>query len=376
MTISDADKHHGPGRIEAIPPEARADAALAERFRFFAREECSGQSGLGVRSPTYAILSETAAADSLILRLARECQLGQPIPNLFLSAVKRVAADRAESELARAYAAIAAGADPTNDLPAKFARFCASHESEIIDLVKTRRVQTNEIRRCAYLMPSFAAVSADSGGKPLALIDVGASAGLNLIWDRYSYAYSDGSRYGPSESPVIIESCLRSPMPDIPPDIPDEFPSVAFRIGIDIAPVDLADAEQFAWMQALVWPDHPDRAALLIAARRLCLQSPPTLLAGDALDILPRALRMAPKDAALCVFHCHTLNQFPREARSEFYEILTAESMSRTVYHLPSEGERMSLDKIDRGKSVTVLSAKRNAHGRWIEWDRRDTPPK
>ena len=163
---------------------------------------------------------------------------------------------------------------------------------------------------------------------------------------------------------VAIECELRNDMPEIP----RELPEVAFRRGVDLNPVDLSDDEEYLWMMALVWPDHPDRAALLRAARRIWLSNPPRVERGDALDVLPRILGEVPREAALCVFHCHTLNQFPPDARAAFYEILQRESYERRVYHVSSEGESMRVSRIAGGNTDTILAARRNAHGRWIEW--------
>ena len=319
---------------------------------------------MNVMSPTYETLSLAIADDPRLLGLARECMVGQPIPNLFFAAVKRLSDDRQREELARRFACIGEGGVPGRGLSESFAQFCVRYDSEIVNLVRTRRVQTNEIRRCSYLMPAFGSVFVDAGRAPLALIDVGASAGLNLLWDSYRYRYSDESIYGPMDSEVVIECELRNEMPDIPGDMPD----VAFRRGVDLDPVDLSDDEQFLWMMALVWPDHPDRAALLRAARRIWLNDPPCVERGDALEVLPRVLTEVPRDTALCVYHCHTLNQFPTESRNAFYEILDSESFGRPVYHLQSEGEQMLLHRIVDGVADTILSARRNAHGRWIEW--------
>ncbi len=348
-----------------MPTNDRSHEALALRFRTFAAEECSGESGLNVLSPTYEALSYAVAESEDLLALARDSQVGQPIPNLFFSAVKRVLADYPEDVLSDHYARCAREGEPTPGLDDAFTEFCSKHEREIRSLVQTRRVQTNEIRRCSYLMPAFGSIANENPGRPLALIDVGASAGLNLLWDSYRYRYSDGLAYGPADSGVVIEAETRTPMPPIP----DQLPHVSFRVGIDLSPVDLSDNEEYRWMMALVWPDHPDRAELLVAARSIWLETPPEIVAGDAVTTLPRVLHRVPEDAVLCVFHCHTLNQFPVEARAAFYEILMRESERRTVYHVPSEGERMSLDRIEDRQSTTILSARRNAHGRWIEWD-------
>ena len=340
MTPDQVDGHQGRGRVERLCPVERADEALAERFRVFAREECSGESGLNVTSPTYKLLSLAVADNPGLLAMARECMVGQPIPNLFFAAVKRLLDDREGEGLARHYALIATGEPPGEGLPDSFARFCFARESEIVELVRTRRVQTNEIRRCSYLMPAFGTVSLDSGGMPLGLIDVGASAGLNLLWDSYQYRYSSNLTFGPDASEVVIDCELRNGMPDIP----GELPEVAFRKGVDLNPVDLSNDEEYLWMMALVWPDHPDRAGLLSAARHIWLSNPPRVQRGDALEALPRILSEVPQNAALCVFHCHTLNQFPAESRTAFYEILLRESYDRRVYHISSEGEYMYLD--------------------------------
>ena len=347
-------------------PNDRSHEALALRFRTFASEECSGESGLNVLSSTYEVLSLAVASSNELLDMARHCQVGQPIPNLFFAAVKRVLADHPDDGLNYHYAGSARGGKPTAGLEEAFGEFCSAHSHEIRALVQTRRVQTNEIRRSSYLMPAFGLIARENPDRPLALIDVGASAGLNLLWDSYRYRYSDGSTYGPPDSPVVIEAETRTPMPRIP----DQLPRVTYRVGIDLSPVDLSDDEEYRWMMALVWPDHADRAELLAAARSIWLETPPEIVAGDAVAILPDVLTDAPEDATLCVFHCHTLNQFPVEARSAFYEILMGESERRIVYHVPSEGERMSVDRIDDRQSTTILSARRNAHGRWIEWDK------
>ncbi len=350
--------------MERLLPEERSYEALAERFRVFAREECSGASGLNVMSPTYEALSLSVADNPTLLAMARECMVGQPIPNLFFAAIKRLLHGCEDDILARHYGCVSKGESPGEGLAESFARFCARNEAAIVKLVRTRRVQTNEVRRCSYLMPAFGVVSLDANGAPLGLIDVGASAGLNLLWDGYQYRYSDGSVYGPLDSEVVIECDIRGAMPCLPP----EFPEVAFRAGVDLNPVDLGDDEEYLWMLALVWPDHSDRTALLQAARRVWLSDPPRVESGDALAVLPRIVGEVPRRAALCVFHCHTLNQFPAAARAAFYETLCEISYDRDVYHIISEGERMSVARIVDGVADTIMLARRNAHGRWIEW--------
>ena len=342
----------------------RTDAALAHRFEEFATFECAASgSGMSVDSPTYAVLSRYIAKRADLLALARECHAGQPIPNLLFAAVKRVVQDAPTSALAAHYERAAEGFRPRSALPGAFAELCAEHRPRILALVESRNVQTNEVGRCSHLMPAFGIV-ARAARQPLALIDVGAGAGLNLLWDRFDYRYSDGSAFGTGRSPVRIVCESRGPMPDTPA----RFPEVAYRVGIDLEPIDLGDDEQYRWLQALVWPDHADRAALLANARRVWLQDAPRVVAGDAVEKLPELIRAAPPDAALCVFHCHVLNQFPVPARAAFSEALRAASRQRPVYHVSSEGEHLNVTRLVDGHSRTLLSVLRSAHGRWVAW--------
>lgn len=345
----------------------RTDAALARRFEEFATLECAASgSGMSVDSPTYAVISRTIAKHADLLALARECHAGQPIPNLLFAAVKRVLQDARGSALAAHYERAARRFRPASALPRTFAEFCAEHRARILALVGSRNVQTNEVGRCSHLMPAFGIV-ARTARQPLALIDVGAGAGLNLLWDRFDYRYSDGSAFGAGRSPVRIVCESRGPMPDMPA----RFPEVAYRVGVDLEPIDLGDGEQYRWLQALVWPDHADRAALLANARRVWLQDAPRVVAGDAVQKLPELIRAAPTGAALCVFHCHVLNQFPPSARAAFAEALRSASRRRPVYHVSSEGERLNVTRLVGGRAGTLLSVLRSAHGRWVAWSDR-----
>ncbi len=293
------------------------------------------------------------------------CRLGQPIPNLFFAAVKRTLASFPGAELAEHYRRARVGGAPAPDLARAFTEFALEHRERVVQYLETRMVQTNEVGRCAYLMPGFLTIALENPGRPLAVLDVGASAGLNLNWDRYRYRYSSGVEFGPADSGVVIDCDDRDGLPSLPAT----FPRVSFRRGIDLAPVNLGDDEEFRWMQALVWPEHAGRGALLAAARDVWLRSRPTVSQGDALELLPDALGDVPENAALCVFHCHTLNQIPAEGRARFEGILREASMERVVYHMPSEGDRVSLRRIANGSATTLMSARRQVHGKWIAFD-------
>ena len=149
-------------------------AHLAREFALFAERECSG------RGPLYERLSHAIAGDPDLLELAGQA-CSTPVANLFFAAVHRLLFDRPEHPLAAIYAG--GERDP---LPA-FRAFCLEHRAALTGLLRSRRVQTNEVRRAACLLPAFGVVAADGPGKALALIEIGTSAGLLLNFDRYAY---------------------------------------------------------------------------------------------------------------------------------------------------------------------------------------------
>ena len=235
-------------------------------------------------------------------------------------------------------------------------------------------MQTNEVRRCGILLPAFNHIASRAPGRPLALVEVGASAGLLLLWDQYEYAYSgEENRYGVHGSTVLVECAVRGPRR---PPFPSILPRVSRRIGIDLDPVDVRDWDQALWLQAFVWGDQPERAERLRQAIGLAATQPLELLAGDALEVLPEAIAGLSPDAVPVVFHSHTLNQFSPEARRQFEELLSHLSHGRRIYRLSLEGiaqgaaiqSHMDLTVSSDGRSYQRQLALYEPHGEWIEW--------
>jgi hypothetical protein len=254
-----------------------------------------------------------------------------------------------------------------------FRDFCIQHCEAIVHLLRTRRVQTNEVARAAVLLPAFELIAARTNGAPLALIEVGTSAGLLLLLDRYAYDYGDGRVRGDAGSPVRLPCAARG-TPPLP--APGCMPGVAMRVGIDLFPVDLRDPAAAGWLKALVWADQTERLERLTRAIALAAADPPTLVGGDAFDACPAALAQVADPAVPVVFHCHTLNQFRPEDRERFVAMLRSHSQGRTLYHLaleyiPGDGgwPQMRLQVFRDGE---LVSAERLAwyqgHGDWVEW--------
>ena len=337
---------------------------LGQIFKRFAEETYIGS------SPLYAALSNAIAEDIDVLDIASSAR-GRPVPNLLFAAVHCLLMSGADSALSSFYPSLTPDPRPNSDAYPHFREFCLAHESAIRDLLSTRLVQTNEVGRCAYLMPAFSLIADENPGLPLSLVDIGTSAGLHLLWDRYSYEYTGHAITGDTSSPVRIMADVRG---SSSPPIPTRFPPVAFRIGLDLNPVNLTDPDSALWLRALIWPEHERRATQLKAAIGLAIDNPPTLLAGNALETLPDVLDRIPSESTLCIFHNYTLNQFSREDRRRFDSILDEYPTDTDVHLLSGEGRwghdyaTLELVSIQSGSRSSRKLANVDFHGRWLEW--------
>jgi len=131
-----------------------------------------------------------------------------PESSFLLTAAHYLLLGGEEEAVAAFYPSVAGEARGEGDPYPLFRDFCLEHAEELRTLISTRRVQQNEVRRCAQLLPAFGLV-AERVGSPLALVEVGASAGLNLLFDRYSYDYGDGRLRGDTGSPVRLRAARR-----------------------------------------------------------------------------------------------------------------------------------------------------------------------
>ncbi len=192
---------------------------------------------------------------------------------------------------------------PVDD-PVLFREFVLAHWPAIAAEMLVRATQTNEPGRCAVLLPVLASLP-----QPLALLEVGASAGLCLYPDRYSYRY--GATVLGSGDPVI--DCSLTGVA-----APSRLPEVVWRAGIDLNPLDVRDALDVAWLDALIWPEHEHRRARLRAAAAIAAADPPLLWRGDLADDLLALAAKAPAEATLVVFHTSVLYQVSAEQQQRF----------------------------------------------------------
>ncbi len=335
---------------------------LSERFRRRASDYLP-------HSPLYARLAKSIADDPELLDL---CASAKSIPasGLFFAAVHLLLLKGKLHPLANFYPSVSKDSPPTGDPYPHFRSFCLEHEEEIRSILSTRRLQTNEVKRCACLLPAFGIVSRLSE-KPLALVEVGSSAGLNLLFDRYRYVYGNGNTLGDESSPVEIHCETRGP--NVPP-LPEGMQEISSRIGLDLEPLDVRNPDDSRWLEALIWPEeYEHRAPMLRSAIEAAKEEPPILLRGDALESLPETISSAPEDAAVCVFHTFTINQFSEEMRESLTRILAESSERRPVYRvsiewIASETPLLRLAVFNGGNEEERILAACDDHGGWIEW--------
>lgn len=322
-------------------------------------------------SELYARLTAAIAEDESLKALAARAQKGQPHANMILAAVHFLLLRGADHSAKRFYATLGGTANAQEDDPfPDFRDFVHAHEGEIAHLIRSRVTNTNEVARSSVLHPGFRAV-AKACGEPLHLIEIGPSAGLNLIWDRYGVRYTRDGSVVASISPgaeLVLDCELRGG--GIPPA--GKTPAVASRVGLELNPVDLASRDDRDWLRALIWPDEVARMKRLERALMLVEEVKPEIRGGDALELLPDALAAVPANEAVCVYHTIAVYQFSEQMREALESILTVAGLRRPVERLSLEQngldvELSSIRYADGVRNEKVLAIS-HAHGRWLEW--------
>jgi hypothetical protein len=321
---------------------------VRHRYRTFAESECRGYSDL------YDGLSTGVAGHDELVRFIAERPVIQP--NLFFAAVQYICG-------------------PANmpATPVELARFVRDHASDIAGLMERRRTQTNEVGRCAILLPALPP-------GPLALLEVGASAGLCLLLDRFCCDYGE-TRVGDTSSTVQC-SCRLTGFDASAV----EMPEISWRRGLDLEPVDLRDEEDARWLLACVWADHPLRRARLEAAIDMARRDPPEVFAGDLIDDLERSVRDAPAEANLIVFHSAVLPYVEKSRRLGFAALLSHLSATRNLTWISNEAPGVvasarppavpGIEKsfvvartvFRRGRGTDEVLAIAHPHGREMTW--------
>ncbi len=337
------------------------------------------------RSPLTSAMARLLAADDELLGLLNHVpDERQRIPNVILAAVHFLmlrSPDASGHELAGWFPTVGGSRlvdDP--DLGRALGSFLRSHE-EILGLLRTRTTQTNEIGRAAVLRLGIRAVARD---RPVALIDVGTSGGVNLHLDRARIDHGIHGTVGPADSPLRLECELRG---DIVPDLGSV--TIGWRLGLDRDPVDLTDDVAADWTRACIWPDQHARHERFVAARDAVRAAPHTVLKGDLFDTVPAAVAAAPEDLLVVLTHSLVLYYLDAAQRLEFEDLLTELSRRREIGRVGLETDRVIPLTADEeallgivGDEASALVASRHVgaartvvglgrsdhHGAWISW--------
>jgi hypothetical protein len=246
-------------------------------------------------SPVYEQWSRGVAADGEVIALLDELPEPKRQPNLLFAAAR--------------YTGIPAGPF------VEFRQALRTRWPDVRAVMLAKRTQTNEPGRCAVLLPLLAALP-----QPLALLEVGASAGLCLYPDRYSYRYPNHPRLDPrtGPSPAVLDCEVTGPAP-----LPETLPQVVWRAGVDLNPLDVDDPDDVRWLETLIWPEHDHRRARLAAAVDIARADPPHLVTGDLNEQLTALAATKPDDATLVIFHSAVLPYLADDARTAFVETVT-----------------------------------------------------
>ena len=321
---------------------SNAREAIAGRYERFAVEARG-------RSPLYVEIAQAVADADEVLDFLAEMPEPKWQPNLLLGVVRYL------------YGTPYSGRE--------FVALVHDRAQEIAETMAVRTTQTNEPARCATLLPALARLP-----QPLALLEVGAAAGLCLLPDYYSYDY-DGYTVAPSARALVeppVFACRAGPGTPLP----EANIEVAWRAGLDLHPVDLTDDPELRWLEALIWPGEEYRVPRLRAAVEVARAHPPRVVEGDLRIDLPALAAQAPDDATLVVFHTAVL-AYVRDARER-------EAFGRTVAELgavwiANEGPNImpGMSHLAGGHpdaAACILcvdgapAAWTDGHGSWIDW--------
>lgn len=333
---------------------------LMRSFEIFA-EDCKDS------SPLYEFLCKEIMKDDELLELCFFIQKGQPAPNMLLGAIHHLLLNGKSHPLAQFYSSMTTEPKEGVESFRLFKDFSRKYRDNIIHLLQTKLVQTNEVRRSAYLYPTFAHIYSQMK-QPLALIEIGTSAGLQLLWDQYRYSYGTDKSYGNLTSSVHISAQING---DKKPYLPTMSPPVSHRIGVDLHINDVSDREDYLWLLSLIWPEHHERRKLFEQAVQTAQRHKLQLIEGDGIQLLTKIARKIPETSTLCIFHTHVANQLSNDQKHMLIAKIQEIGRERNVFHLYNNmwDADLHLDAIvDRSMSEQVVG-QTNSHGRWFTWN-------
>jgi hypothetical protein len=306
-------------------------------------------------------LDETSAVGRAILRWPGDPK-ADALALRFAGSLHALVLSGASPALARGYR----GADPDSLWP-EVAAALVRHEPALLRFLDSPP-QTNEVARCAVLLSGFLAI-ARATRRPLALLEIGASAGLNLHWDGYAYGLGDLS-WGPASAPLRLAPEWRGPAP------PQAAVEVRARQGCDRRPLDPGDPSDRLRLRAYVWADQAARLARLDAALDHAARHGTRIEQADAADWVETRLARRPAGLTTVLFHSIVWQYLPPATQQRIVAAL-AGAGAKAGAATPLAWLRMepSSDSAHAELRLTLwpggeeqLLADADFHGRWVSW--------
>jgi hypothetical protein len=245
----------------------------------------------------------------------------------------------------------------------------------VVRFLAEQCVQTNEVQRCFALLPGFLTI-ARATGRPLDLLELGPSAGLNLLWDRYRYAYAAGT-WGPDDARLILGGEERAP---VPADLLGTKVEVRRRRGVDLDPVDVTTDHGERILRAFLWPGRREREERLGGAIETFRAAPPELVAGDYVERLPALLAERDPESLTVVFETASRGYLTADQQAAVRAALDEAGAAGPLAWLATQthGEAVasggapesaySLELAIWPDVERTVVATCDFHGNWLEW--------
>ena len=289
------------------------------------------------------------------------------VPLRFAGAVHALVLAGKNAELNALYGDF--GQSATDDQLAEIVIQAIDKNSEFVLQFLMSAPQTNEVRRAAILLPAFMEIANRTGLNKLVMSELGASAGLNMIWDQYHYAY--GAReYGKPNAAVSLA-------PEVTGNLP-KFTSlnVQARAGCDLNPVDISTAHSVKKLMSYIWADQSDRLVRTNNAIELRRSFPEIVEKADAIDWLRNRLNVQFEKAVHIIYHTIAWQYFPKEKQAQGAALIAAAG-AKATHSTPLAWVSFEADGQTPGAALIlriwpsgdeIYLARGDYHGRWINW--------
>jgi hypothetical protein len=243
------------------------------------------------------------------------------------------------------------------------------HRGFLSDFVATQGVQTNEVQRSWVLLPLLLRAVQRMDAETFDLVELGPSAGLNLVWDRYGYRYEAGE-WGPEEAVLRFEGEERRPVPG---ELLELRPTVRTRVGIDRAPIDVTKEHGARLLRSFVWAGQEERLRRLDQAIEALRSDPPELVHGDFVAELPEVLAAQPPDGLTVVFQTASFGYIGDEGRARVRAVLEQTGKDRQLAFIstgkPRSGEDWGLRLVYWPGGEREFAGHADFHGSWLSWE-------